>query len=877
MWGRSFLLRFGLEFVLVLVASFFSACGGKYEWRTEFLVADARGLGPLSGRNLTGALPADLLGVERSRSTQGGEAIEREIAEADLWQLDGDHLWLLNPYRGLAVVDLAQMTLLARLQLPGLPREMHRRGERLFVCLGTDDGNTRVAEIDTHVAEAPALVTVASLRGVHRTSRIVGDVLVVVTDGVVASFRLTDPLFAVARELALPDAVEVAQFGGSFSFLASTTSEGGTRIRIADLSDPGSALVLRGSFGLPGMVATDLQMDLSGDVLRVVTHDLLERGISHLTTIDVADPDAPHALATLTFGHGEQLMGARFDGSRAYMVTFEQIDPLWIIDLSDPRRPRIAGELQVPGYSTQLVPVGDRVIALGVVPEQGFQTVVSLFDVADAAHPALLDREPVEGFAAFALGDRMAMRVLSDRVLVPTDCGLSVFDLARDELTHRGAIAVDGGAQRGLLRGTEFVAQGMQQVVVADATSLDVRGRVTVAEDVVDVERLADGRRLELVQIGDFLRCGGVELEMWGESLFVHGLRAAIVGWSPLGREVVIVDYSTDPPTLGPRFEIGWGGLASPELPRAATGPGRPGGENGMLASGAVGHATGFYLGVLDGVAEGIAPTGQLVLRGIPTGDPLVLGSGEVTDGLVIVDLAHARLARGILVRDAAITGLSIGADSISLTWGRFAGADRDRRPLLMNRLVTVDLVSGVAGEQRDVQGQLVARDDERIYVVRERWRGAWDVERSVVALLPVEGRFEIGSELTLPDGAWGCSASGHTLVFTTMGDPIAWFGMLQGALQGVGVHSVRLGATLEFGPSVGGDEAFRSVLLVEDGDVLVSRNGAAVERFGLTGTTAVLDFSRDVGSMPLRVHADRMVPGRYLGALGFGGAIEMP
>ncbi len=96
---------------------------------------------------------------------------------------------------------------------------------------------------------------------------------------------------------------------------------------------------------------------------------------------------------------GEQLFAARFLGDVAYLVTFEQIDPLFTIDLADPANPRILGELEVPGFSTYLHPVADgRLLAVGVGGDADgatWNTVASLFDVSDLTAPALLARHDV--------------------------------------------------------------------------------------------------------------------------------------------------------------------------------------------------------------------------------------------------------------------------------------------------------------------------------------------------------------------------------------------------------------------------------------------------------------------------------------------------
>ena len=72
------------------------------------------------------------------------------------------------------------------------------------------------------------------------------------------------------------------------------------------------------------------------------------------------------------------------DGERAYAITFEQTDPLFTIDLSDPASPMQRGALEIPGFVYHMEPRGDRLIGLGF--DQGNPDgaiTVSLFDVSD--------------------------------------------------------------------------------------------------------------------------------------------------------------------------------------------------------------------------------------------------------------------------------------------------------------------------------------------------------------------------------------------------------------------------------------------------------------------------------------------------------------
>ena len=69
-------------------------------------------------------------------------------------------------------------------------------------------------------------------------------------------------------------------------------------------------------------------------------------------------------------GKGEDIYAVRFIGDQGYVVTFRQVDPLYVVDLSDPAAPRVAGELKIPGYSAYLHPVGPGLL-LGVGQEVG--------------------------------------------------------------------------------------------------------------------------------------------------------------------------------------------------------------------------------------------------------------------------------------------------------------------------------------------------------------------------------------------------------------------------------------------------------------------------------------------------------------------------
>ncbi len=162
-------------------------------------------------------------------------------------------------------------------------------------------------------------------------------------------------------------------------------------------------LTYRGNASVPGSVINQFAMDESNGYFRIATtknpvwipYGENDQNQKPYNNLYVLDPDMKRVGAVEHLAEGERIYSVRFMQGRAYMVTFQQVDPLFVIDLSDPAAPRVLGELKVPGYSSYLHPMDDTtLIGLGKETEtnQFGSTVpkgvkISIFDVADVAHP----------------------------------------------------------------------------------------------------------------------------------------------------------------------------------------------------------------------------------------------------------------------------------------------------------------------------------------------------------------------------------------------------------------------------------------------------------------------------------------------------------
>jgi uncharacterized secreted protein with C-terminal beta-propeller domain len=89
-------------------------------------------------------------------------------------------------------------------------------------------------------------------------------------------------------------------------------------------------------------------------------------------------------------GLTERIYSARFIEDKGYLVTFRQTDPFYVLDLSNPRKPELKGELKIPGYSSYLHPISkDKILGIG---KENWQVKISLFDVTLPENPKELDK-----------------------------------------------------------------------------------------------------------------------------------------------------------------------------------------------------------------------------------------------------------------------------------------------------------------------------------------------------------------------------------------------------------------------------------------------------------------------------------------------------
>jgi hypothetical protein len=166
------------------------------------------------------------------------------------------------------------------------------------------------------------------------------------------------------------------------------TGPGSTRIYGFDLAGTSARYVGMGT--VDGRVAGSWSMDEQGGVLRVAVTDSGGDGARPGTAVVTLRPEAGRLL---DIGHldglgvGEQLKSVRWFGDLAVLVTFQQVDPFYVVDLTNPTDPRLLGSLHLPGWSSYLHPVGPHLV-LGLGQDSPVVAPVPLPAPAPPAPPA---------------------------------------------------------------------------------------------------------------------------------------------------------------------------------------------------------------------------------------------------------------------------------------------------------------------------------------------------------------------------------------------------------------------------------------------------------------------------------------------------------
>lgn len=133
-----------------------------------------------------------------------------------------------------------------------------------------------------------------------------------------------------------------------------------------------------------GYVHNQFSMDERNGCFRIATSDEIGNNLY------IFDSQLNKISEITGFAENEQIQAMKYIGDMAYVITYEQIDPLFVIDLSDPHNPEIKGSVEITGFSSQLVSVDENtLLGIGYDDQSGIK--LALFDISNPTSPSVLD------------------------------------------------------------------------------------------------------------------------------------------------------------------------------------------------------------------------------------------------------------------------------------------------------------------------------------------------------------------------------------------------------------------------------------------------------------------------------------------------------
>jgi inhibitor of cysteine peptidase len=172
-----------------------------------------------------------------------------------------------------------------------------------------------------------------------------------------------------------------------------TWSEQGRYTSIYRVRVNGSELAFEAKGNILGYVLNQYSMDEYNGYFRLATTS--QKNQTQQNNVYVLNMDLNITGKLENLAKDERIYSARFMGDKCYLVTFRQVDPFFVLDMSNPAEPKVAGELKIPGYSSYLHPYDENhVIGLG---KEDNTVKLSLFDVSNVNNPTEIAKYIVEG------------------------------------------------------------------------------------------------------------------------------------------------------------------------------------------------------------------------------------------------------------------------------------------------------------------------------------------------------------------------------------------------------------------------------------------------------------------------------------------------
>lgn len=383
------------------------------------------------------------------------------VDEGDIVKTDGDYIYVLRQNEGIRIVDAHSMKVVKKLPLDSQDetfREMYvDNGILLVISSQTrshleEDGESAyyVNSEDTttvytyHISDPPraALAGEFEQAGYYKSSRkngrylylftgyspslpedpseyekyvpsaggeMVGTADIFIPDIcqsrdylTVSAIDTEKPDVAVDTKAIVSGAADLYVSGSHIFIMNGYYGEDGEKTQIMSFAYQGTKIAPRAAGFVKGYLNDSFSIDEYKDHLRVVATYWDEKDGAERNGLYILDEDLKTVGKIEDIAPGETIQSARFMGDAGYFVTYRQMDPLFSVDLSDPRDPCILGELKITGFSEYLHFYGDGLL-LGIGwetdPENGDTEglKLSMFDISDSSKVVEKDKTVLKG------------------------------------------------------------------------------------------------------------------------------------------------------------------------------------------------------------------------------------------------------------------------------------------------------------------------------------------------------------------------------------------------------------------------------------------------------------------------------------------------
>lgn len=179
----------------------------------------------------------------------------------------------------------------------------------------------------------------------------------------------------------------------------------------------GTNIEFTGTGTVKGNVLNQFSMDEHNGYFRIATTEGVAWGnqANSKNHLFILDENLKKVGEVTGLAKGERIYSVRFMGDKAYIVTFKETDPLFVIDTAEPSNPKVLGELKIPGFSNYLHPLDENhLVGIGYDTEQRMDSwskepftvtkgmKISLFDVSDFANPKEQDMVIIGGRGTYS-------------------------------------------------------------------------------------------------------------------------------------------------------------------------------------------------------------------------------------------------------------------------------------------------------------------------------------------------------------------------------------------------------------------------------------------------------------------------------------------